>query len=271
MCDSCRFPHRQIPRIVAIVLTKWFARRPTQAPFKTPSTSAGSRLYAIGDIHGSLAPLRSLHELILAHAEARPIARKTLVYLGDYVDRGMDSCAVLELLIARPLPGFEQVFLKGNHEYELLRFLAEGDNARWLKYGGTETIYSYGAKPPAAPSDPDAMLKARVELASRIPPAHLRFLISLKPFHVDGDYLFVHAGVRPGLKLEKQSEADLLGIREEFLTSSAAFEKIVVHGHSVSYQVEFRDNRIGIDTGAFASGHLTCLVLEGTGREILSS
>lgn len=115
------------------------------------------------------------------------------------------------------------------------------------------------------------MLKARVELASKIPPEHLRFLTSLKSYYVDGDYLFVHAGVRPGIPLAKQSEADLMGIREEFLSSLAAFEKIVVHGHSISYQVEVRDNRIGIDTGAFASGHLTCLVLEGTKREILSS
>jgi serine/threonine protein phosphatase 1 len=161
--------------------------------------------------------------------------------------------------------------LKGNHEHELLRFLAEGDNPRWLKYGGRETIYSYGAKPPDSPDDSDALLKARVELASKIPPDHLRFLTSLKSYHVDGDYLFVHAGVKPGVPLEKQSEADLLGIRDEFLNSPAAFEKIVIHGHSVTYQVEFRDNRIGIDTGAFASGHLTCLILEGTGREILSS
>jgi serine/threonine protein phosphatase 1 len=253
------------------VLKKLFARRRARAPIETPSTSAGSRLYAIGDIHGSLVPLRSLHELILAHAEAHPIARKTLVYLGDYVDRGTDSRAVLDLLIARSLPGFDHVFLKGNHEHELLRFLAEGDNPRWLKYGGTETIYSYGAKPPDSSTDSDAMLKARVELASKIPPEHLRFLTSLKPFHVDGDYLFVHAGLRPGVKLEKQSEADLLGIREEFLTSAAAFEKVVVHGHSISHEVEFRDNRIGIDTGAFASGRLTCLILECAERKIISS
>jgi diadenosine tetraphosphatase ApaH/serine/threonine PP2A family protein phosphatase len=254
-----------------MMLSKWFPKRPVQKPIETPSTSAGSRLYAIGDIHGSLGPLRSLHELILAHAEAHPIVRKTLVYLGDYVDRGMDSRAVLDLLIARSLPGFDHVFLKGNHEHELLRFLAEGDNPRWLKYGGTETIYSYGAKPPDPPTDSDAVLKARVELASKIPPEHLRFLTALKSYYVDGDYVFVHAGVRPGVPLEKQSEADLLSIREEFLNSPEAFEKIVVHGHSISYQVEFRDNRIGIDTGAFASGHLTCLVLEGTAREILSS
>jgi serine/threonine protein phosphatase 1 len=253
------------------MLNRWFLKRPAPKPIATPSTSAGSRIYAIGDIHGSSAPLRSLHELILAHANAGAPLRKTLVYLGDFVDRGTDSRAVLDLLTAAPLAGFDHVFLKGNHEHELLRFLAEGDNPRWLKYGGTETIYSYGAKPPDSPDDSDALLKARVELASKIPPDHLRFLTSLKSYHVDGDYLFVHAGVKPGVPLEKQSEADLLGIRDEFLNSPAAFEKIVIHGHSVSYQVEFRDNRIGIDTGAFASGHLTCLVLEGTGREILSS
>lgn len=253
------------------MLNRWFPKRSAPKPIEAPRTSPGSRVYAIGDIHGCLAPLRSLHELILAHANARPPARKTLAYLGDYVDRGVDSRAVLDLLTATPLAGFDHVFLKGNHEHELLRFLAEGDNPRWLKYGGTETVYSYGAKPPDTPNDSDGLLKARVELASKIPPGHLRFLTSLKSYYVDGDYLFVHAGMKPGVPLDKQSEADLLGIRDEFLNSTAAFEKIVVHGHSVSYQVEFRDNRIGIDTGAFASGHLTCLVLEGTEREILSS
>lgn len=253
------------------MLRKLFARRSAPRPIDAPSISPGSRVYAIGDIHGSLAPLRSVQERILAHAEAHPIARKTLVYLGDYVDRGTDSRAVLELLTAAPLSGFDHVFLKGNHEHELLRFLGEGDNPSWLKYGGKETIYSYGAKPPDPPTDRDALLKARVELASKISPDHLRFLTALKPYYIDGDYLFVHAGVKPGVPVKEQSEADLLGIRDEFLNSSLAFEKMIVHGHSASYQVEFRENRIGIDTGAFAGGHLTCLVLERTDHEILSS
>jgi serine/threonine protein phosphatase 1 len=268
--DRC-FPPAGFPRIKAPMLNNWFPRRRAQKPIETPRLSAGSRIYAIGDIHGSLGPLRALHERVAAHAEANPIARKILVYLGDYVDRGADSRAVLDVLIARSLPGFDYVYLKGNHEHELLRFLADGDNPRWLKYGGTETVYSYGAKPPDPPTDRDAVLKARVELASKIPPEHLRFLTSLKPYYVDGDYLFVHAGLRPGIPLAKQSEADLLAIREEFLNAPDAFEKIVVHGHSISYAVEYRNNRIGIDTGAFASGRLTCLVLEGTERDILSS
>lgn len=245
-------------------------RRPAQ--IRAPCVPSDTRIYAIGDIHGSLLPLRALHDLIREHAQLRPIGRKCLVYIGDYIDRGNDSRGVLDLLIQKPLTGFEYVFLKGNHEIGLLRFLLHGENTlEWLAYGGIPTIYSYGAKPPDPPTDRDKLVKARVDLARKIPQEHLKFLTRLKPYHIEGDYLFVHAGIRPGVPIEKQSEDDMLWIRDDFLNATAPFEKFVVHGHSIVPKPDIRPNRIAIDTGAFASGKLTCLILEGTHQEFLTS
>jgi len=233
---------------------------------------AGTRVYAIGDIHGSLVPLRLLREAIREHAEAHPIERKCLVYLGDYIDRGFDSRAVIELLVNDPLPGFEHVFLKGNHEDCMLRFLADGSNALfWVAYGGVATMVSYGVKPPDPATEESEVNRARKELAQKLPAAHLDFLAKLEPYRIEGDYLFVHAGIRPGVPLEEQREEDLLWIREEFLKSQEEFDRCVVHGHSITRQPDFQPNRIGIDTGAFASGTLTCLVLEGTKQDLLAT
>ena len=233
---------------------------------------AATRLYAIGDIHGSLMPLRLLHEAIREHAEAHPIERKCLIYLGDYIDRGMDSRAVLELLIHHPLPGFEHVFIKGNHEDGMLRFLAEEGNAlTWVAYGGIATLFSYGVKPPDPVTDEAEIQRARHELAQNLPPAHLDFLTRLERYRVEGDYLFVHAGIRPGVPLESQRDEDLLWIRDEFLRSDRDFGKLVVHGHSITAQADIQANRIGIDTGAFASGSLTCLVLEGSSQSVIAT
>lgn len=233
---------------------------------------ADSRIYAIGDIHGSLAPLRQLHETIRNHAAAYPIARKCLVYLGDYVDRGMESRAVLELLIQAPLPGFEHVFLKGNHEDALLRFLADGSTAHaWLGFGGAATLLSYGVRPPGPMSDSARLAQLRQEFARELPAAHLDFLTRLKRYHVEGDYLFVHAGLRPGVPIEAQRDEDIFWIRDDFLNSRADFGKLVVHGHSIAAEPDIQPNRIGIDTGAFASGRLTCLVLDGTSQGVIST
>jgi serine/threonine protein phosphatase 1 len=257
-----------------VMLNRLFGDRRALLPVvaSQPSTSPETRLYAIGDIHGSLGALRLLHERIREHAERSPTKNKYLIYLGDYIDRGMDSRAVLEQLLTQPLPGFEFIYLKGNHEEGLLRFLFEGDNALgWLTYGGISTIYSYGAKPPDPLTDPDKLLKARIELAAMIPQAHIKFLTELRLTYTDGDYLFVHAGLKPGVPLDQQRESDLLWIRDEFLEATTPFEKVVVHGHSIAPQPDFHRNRIGIDTAAFASGRLTCLVLEGTQQDVLTS
>jgi serine/threonine protein phosphatase 1 len=244
-------------------------RKIDAAPRAVP---AGTRVYAIGDIHGSLVPLRLLRDAIREHAEAHPIERKCLIYLGDYIDRGFDSRAVIELLVNDPLPGFEHVFIKGNHEDGMLRFLADGSNAVfWVAYGGIATMASYGVKPPDPVTEEREVTRARKELATKLPPAHLDFLAKLEPYRIEGDYLFVHAGIRPGVPLDEQREEDLLWIREEFLRSQQEFGKCVVHGHSITRQPDFQPNRIGIDTGAFASGTLTCLVLEDTKQDLLTT
>ena len=249
--------------------SRLFGQRQRKLESVPRAVPVGTRVYAIGDIHGSLAPLRVLHDAILEHAEAHPIERKCLIYLGDYIDRGFDSRAVIELLANDPLPGFEHVFLKGNHEDGMLRFLADGSNALfWVAYGGIATMLSYGVRPPDPAIDEDEVIRARKELAKKLPPAHLDFLAKLEPYRIEGDYLFVHAGIRPGVQIDEQREEDLLWIREDFLRSQDEFGKCVVHGHSITREPDFQPNRIGIDTGAFASGRLTCLVLEGTKQEL---
>jgi serine/threonine protein phosphatase 1 len=187
-----------------------------------------------------------------------------VVYLGDYVDRGDESPAVFDVLLDEPLPTFESIYLKGNHEESMLRFLEDITvGPAWLFYGGAQTLRSYGVRPPDMPLNNRELVRAQRELAERLPPRHRRFMQDLALTHAEGDFFFAHAGVRPGVRLNQQSEQDLLWIRDEFLLSEENFGKIVVHGHTITERPEVKRNRIGIDTGAFSSGHLTCLVLEG--------
>ena len=237
-----------------------------------PEVPAGSRIYAIGDIHGRIDLLRLLHRLVHEDAYERQAPRNVVVYLGDYIDRGDSSPGVIDLLLDEPLPGFETVHLKGNHEDSLLRFLEDtGVGPAWLLYGGAETLMSYGIKPPLPTARPAEMERAQRELRTRLPERHRRFLGGLRLTHEEGDYLFAHAGIRPGVPLEQQEEQDLLWIREECLLSDAEFGKIVVPGHTITTRPDVQRNRIGIDTGAFASGTLTCLVLEGTDWSFLQT
>jgi Calcineurin-like phosphoesterase len=232
----------------------------------------GTRVYAIGDIHGCIEPLRALLGQIRAHAAARPMPRNIVIFLGDYIDRGTDSRAVIDLLLGDPLPGFECTHLKGNHEESLIRFLAdETIGPQWFAYGGDATLYSYGVRPPRFGMDEEELRRAQREFAQKLPPAHLAFFEQLPLMHVEGDYAFVHAGVRPRVPLERQAAEDLLWIRDEFLNSDLDFGKVIVHGHSITAAPAMRANRIGIDTGAFASGQLTCLVLDAADREFLTT
>ncbi len=223
-------------------------------------------VYAIGDIHGRGDLLAELHRLIEIDARARPVERRVIVHLGDYVDRGPDSRGVLDRLIGAPLAGFQSVHLKGNHEDLLLRFLDGGAGGIWLMNDGDATLRSYGVA--ADDVDPG---KAQRAFGKRLPPAHRAFLEGLALEHREGDYLFVHAGIRPGVPLDRQAPADLLWIREPFLGWTGDHGAVVVHGHTPVPEPEMRANRIGIDTGAFYSGRLTCLVLEGGGRRFLST
>jgi serine/threonine protein phosphatase 1 len=235
-----------------------------------PTVPAGARVYAVGDIHGRAGLLSEMHGLILADAATSDAERRVVVYLGDYVDRGLESRQVVDVLLDEPLPGFESVHLKGNHEEFMLVFLEDtGVGTGWLNNGGNATLYSYGVGLDEAAGVAERLEAARVDLASKLPPRHLGFLGSLRLTHEEGDYLFVHAGIRPGIPLERQHEEDILWIRDDFLDSTRDHGKIIVHGHSITTDPEVRPNRIGIDTGAFGSGTLTCLVLEGAEREFL--
>ncbi len=238
----------------------------------------GVRVYAVGDCHGCLAALRALRSAIVADsaradAEGPRAHRRVVIYLGDYIDRGPDSRGVLDLLIGEPLAGFETIHLMGNHEAFLRGFLdGEDVAAAWLTYGGVETLSSYGLDLAALTGpwpEPDAR-DLRDALTPAIPEAHRAFLDGLALSHIEGDYYFVHAGIRPGVPLERQGENEQLWIREPFLGSTADHGKVVVHGHSVAREPEVRANRIGIDTGACFGGKLTALVLEGDRHRFLS-
>jgi serine/threonine protein phosphatase 1 len=248
--------------------------RPAETERPPASVPAGVRVYAVGDIHGSAHLLEALLERITADAAApdHPApARKLLVFLGDYVDRGLESPRVIDMLLAGPPPGFEQVCLMGNHEEAMFGFLEDIKiGPMWLRNGGGETLLSYGVTLPSMVGA-ERLEAARLMLRERLPASHLAFLKGLALFHVEGDYLFVHAGVRPKVALADQHRNDLLWIRDEFLSSRADLGHVVVHGHTIAAAPEVRPNRIGIDTGAYATGILTCLVLEGAERRFLQT
>ena len=221
-------------------------------------SSVPERVYAIGDIHGRLDLLDRAIAAIRRDIEEHGPAALT-VTLGDYIDRGPQSRGVLDRLIENPFPA-PYVALKGNHEKMLADFLADSATGPyWGSQGGLETIRSYGVHVGALTN----FARARDELQAALPEAHVQFLRSLKTSLSRGKYFFCHAGVRPGVPLERQSEDDLLWIRDEFLGSGMDFGKIVVHGHTPVPEPEVLPNRIGIDTGAFATGRLTCVALDG--------
>lgn len=232
----------------------------------------GMRLYAIGDIHGRDDLLDKLLAAVASDAESLPEeTRRLLVFVGDYVDRGLGSRQVIERLLGPPPEKFETIYLLGNHEEAFLGFL-EGKAIAfdWFKYGGLETLYSYDVPIPRRAATPLNMDDLRRHAVAAVPPEHVAFLRDCKLWHVEGDYAFVHAGVRPGVPLVEQEADDLLWIRDTFLSSRADHDgKIVVHGHTICEQPEVRNNRINIDTGAYASGRLTCLVLDGDERRFL--
>lgn len=231
----------------------------------------GLCVYAIGDIHGRLDLLEALHDRIREDAAGRDAERRQLVYLGDYVDRGASSRQVIDTLIAQPLAGFEAVHLLGNHEFFLRRFLSDPEIGDvWLINGGETTLQSYGIEPwDDPPEGTDRLTWLSGRFAAALPAAHLRFLDGLRPRHEIGDYLFVHAGVRPGVPLDRQDPEDLIWIREPFLRSQEEFGKLVVHGHTPDVSPVQRNNRICVDTGACYGGRLTALVLQGDEQSFL--
>ena len=228
----------------------------------------GLRVYAIGDIHGRLDLLTQMARQIADDLVATPDCTPQGVLLGDYIDRGPQSAAVLEYLSSERFPA-PFTALRGNHEHMLLHFL---DNARfmefWRSYGGIETVHSFGIDPQRA-RDPQHFEEARQQLIAALPAASLRFVETTTFRYALGDYFFCHAGVRPGVQLAAQKEEDLISVREPFISSRADHGKIIVHGHTPVERPEVHANRINIDTGAYMTGTLTCLVLEGSMRRFL--
>ena len=240
-------------------------------PKGPPRTPRGHRAYVVGDVHGRLDLLEQLLGLIESDVGRNPARRSLLVFLGDLIDRGPDSRGVVERLRTFRHDRLKPYFLAGNHEEVLLRLLAgeRGILSSWLKYGGAECLESYGLDP-AALREPGE--RAALDEVKRVIPAeHGRFIGGFADTLRFGDYLFVHAGVRPKVDLSLQSQSDLRWIRSPFLDDDSDHGMIVVHGHTISPAVEERPNRIGIDTGAYRTGVLTALVLEGTERRILDT
>jgi serine/threonine protein phosphatase 1 len=223
------------------------------APATLPS---GQRVYAVGDIHGCLDRLVGLHEMIAEDIAARPVEQTTLVHLGDYVDRGTDSAQVIDWLINQPpVPADKFINLMGNHELMMLSAVVGADKEapdHWLMNGGADSLLSWGIDRTVPPA----------MWAGRIPRQHLIFLRDLAVFHHIGPYMFVHAGIRPGIPLDQQTKQDMLWIREPFLSSRNDHGAVIVHGHTPKREPVVLPNRIAIDTGAVLGGALTCVVLE---------
>lgn len=221
----------------------------------------GMRVYAIGDIHGCSHLLDLLHEKIARDAK-KFRGEKIVVYLGDFIDRGHDSKGVVERLLHAVPAGMQAHYIKGNHDAALLAFLVDPGTYRvWRNFGAAETLQSYGVSAPLFDAM-DQFEAARVALSQALPREHLAFFNNLALKVEIGDYMFCHAGVRPGVAIDEQCEEDLLWIREEFLNSNLAFGKVVVHGHTPLLAPVRTANRISVDTGAYATGTLSAAVLE---------
>jgi serine/threonine protein phosphatase 1 len=228
---------------------------------RAPRTPDGVRVYAIGDVHGRADLLGQLFAGIDADMAANPAPRVVQVLLGDYIDRGPQSREVLDLLVSRN-QRHRMVCLKGNHETYVPGFLRNPATLdQWRQFGGLETLLSYGVTP-IINADEREQRQLAEAFDAVLPESHRRFLAGLKESFTCGDYFFAHAGVRPGVPLSQQREDDLLWIREDFLLHEDGFGKIIVHGHTPVKEPDIRPNRINIDTGAYATGWLTCLVLE---------
>lgn len=225
----------------------------------------GLRVYAIGDVHGCDRLLAAMHEKIAADIDARPPETHCIIHLGDYVDRGPDTAAVVERLSRQVEADDHVLCLRGNHEEMLLDFLWAGPDAgpNFLANGGVATLASYGITLEGKRSSMPTGSGLAELFAARLPIGHRIFLENLQYSARFGDYFFCHAGIRPGVELERQDAFDLTWIREGFLDSDADFGAVVVHGHTPAREPELRPNRINIDTGAVLGGRLTCLILEG--------
>ena len=247
------------------------SRRPTTVQPKR-STPPGSRIYAVGDVHGRLDLLDALLEAILAESRGRS-PRPVLIMLGDYVDRGPSSRGVIQRLVElERSPALETQFIRGNHDYEMARFSVDpAAGPMWCRHGGTETLRSYGLSPPPPIDDAESWRRVQQDFHNAVPGQHLLFLERLKAYVEYGDFFFTHAGVRPGVELEDQNDNDLMWIRQEFLKDDTLLGKTIVHGHTPEQDAVVSLRRIGLDTGAYATGKLTAVVLEGLQTRLMQT
>jgi serine/threonine protein phosphatase 1 len=229
--------------------------------------------YAVGDIHGRADLLaQMLDRLEQEQPSPDPAAPPIVVFLGDYVDRGPDSRTVIDLLLQGRPHGFERRYLIGNHEAMLLKFLEDPIEGRhWLTQGGSATLGSYGAPAPPAIASRASLIQAWRIFREQLPQEHFEFMMRLERFVVLGDYAMVHAGVDPAKPLEAQSDEDLLWIRKKFLLGRRRYDYMVVHGHTPIDAPYKDERRIGVDTGAYASGRLTAVKLQGAETEFISA
>ena len=235
-----------------------------------PRAPDGARLFAIGDIHGCCDLLLRLREQIKADIEAAPPGQAIVVFLGDYIDRGLQSRETIDALLGWNV-GDAVHFLRGNHEQMLLDFCADARTLEsWRRFGGLATLSSYGA-PVAETMIGENYQKTQEAFLDATPESHQQFFHKLALHCTFGDYFFCHAGVDPRKPLDRQSPEDLTWIREAFLDCDSQLEKFVVHGHSPTPEPDVRANRMGVDTGAYATGKLTCAVLEGQSRRFLTA
>jgi serine/threonine protein phosphatase 1 len=243
-----------------------FARKPAPK-FSVPE---GVRLYAIGDIHGRADLLRALLEAMQRDAESFDGERIIQVFLGDYIDRGMQSREVIDLLLTPAPDGVERIFLRGNHEQTLLDCLQNPSILRdWMQYGGLPTLASYGVNVPANVAQ-NAADELQARFAKALPKEHLRFFEGLLSDYTIGDYYCVHAGVRPHVALNKQREQDKLWIREPFLSHSKLFEKYILHGHSPLEKAEILPNRANLDVNNAQQPTLCALRAQGAQRSLIT-
>lgn len=234
-----------------------------------PVGKPGARAYAVGDVHGCLTQLDHMLAAIEADIAAHPAEATYIVMLGDLIDRGPDSRGVIERLLHYRHPAAELVLLAGNHEEFLLRIMAGTPDLlhRWLDFGGSEFVSSYGERPERLFAMED--LEAAAAIRRIVPERHRAFVEGFGDSFRFGDYLFVHAGIRPGVPLQRQTANDLRWIREPFLSDRHDHGFVVIHGHTIAEKIVERANRIGIDTGAYRTGVLTAAVIDGEERRFI--
>ena len=247
------------------MISRLFKKKAQVSAPRTPTVPEGTVAWAVGDIHGRLDLLVPLVEHMIADATANPAERTVVIFLGDYIDRGPDSRGVIRYLANLPKDvGIEWRFLKGNHEEAMLNFLDDPTTGpTWCEYGGDAALASYGLRLPQMKHKPEAWKHLADDLDHKVTQAEREFLQSLELSLSVGDYFFAHAGARPGIPLDQQSERDLMWIRGSFLDSEVGFEKVIVHGHTPTREVHMDGRRIGVDTKAYASGLLSAVRFRG--------